>query len=196
MGFKWYLARTQPRTERMSADELNRDGLDTYCPRILSADPSNTAFDTPLFPGYLFVKLDPDTGGWPTLRPSHKLLGWVRLGGETASMPDELMDELIDQVESANSLGGLWEKFHQGQKVRVVSNNMDTMAEILEEPKTAQSRVKVLLNFMGRLVNAQVPYGNLRTVDERALEEAPRPRRTRGRGRWVRGFRPGLARAT
>ena len=45
--------------------------------------------------------------------------------------------------------------------------------------------------FMGRLIQAQVPWSDLQPVQDRPPEKARIPRRTRGQGRWVRGFGPG-----
>ena len=91
-----------------------------------------------------------------------------------------------------NRADGLWTQFRPGEKVLVVSGKMESLAEVLEEPKSPEARVRVLLDFMGRRVSALVPWHNLRQVQGDAADGpiGRRRRRTRGGGRWVRGFGP------
>ena len=193
MALQWYAARTQPRAESLSASQLERDGMEVFCPRIAVANPKAGNQDTPLFPGYLFVRLDLQNSGWPVIHPAHHLLGWVRFDGEPAWLPDEAVSDLMERVATINGSGGLWQQFHRGQKVRVIADNMDTIAEILEGAKTARGRAKVLMQFMGRLIQATVPYDSLRPVETAPPQTTAHPRRTRGGRRWVKGFKPAIA---
>ena len=196
MAARWYAARTEPRAEFLAATELGRDGLDVFLPRIKAHLPRNRHPDTPLFPGYLFVRLDPEDEGWPTFRPAHRLLGWVSFGGEIAWLPDEAMGALVERVKTINREGGLWQRYQRGDKVRVVTHNLDSLAEVIEEATTPQGRAKVLLQFMGRMVQAQVPWEDLLPVQEIPAMKQPPRRRTRGGGRWLRGFGPAAASMT
>ena len=102
---------------------------------------------------------------------------------------DEVIDELRVRWESINEEGGIWRRYRQGEKVRVVYHNMETLAEVVEEAKSPQARVRVLMEFMGRLVSAHVPWENLQSIDEgEPAESYLGSRRTRGKGRWINGF--------
>ena len=193
MAAQWYAARTQPRAESLSASQLERDGIEVFCPRFALANPKAGNQDTPLFPGYLFVRLDLQNSGWPIIHPAHHLLGWVRFGGEPACLPDDVVSDLMERVATINDSGGLWQHFYPGQKVRVIINNMDTLGEVLEGAKTARGRAKVLMQFMGRLIQATVPYGSLRPVETAPQQNSAPHRRTRGGRRWVKGFKPATA---
>ena len=63
---------------------------------------------------------------------------------------------------------------------------MATVAEVVEESKSPQGRVKVLLEFMGRLVSAQVGWQDLTPIQDEQYPKRRVPRRTRGGGRWIR----------
>ena len=188
MALRWYAARTQPRAELASADQLDRDGLEVFCPRITLPNPKVGHPDTPLFPGYLFVRLDLEDTGWPNIHPAHRLLGWVNFGGEIPSVPDEVLDELRKWVEESSREGIPWRRFRPGERVQIVSHNMQGLAEVVEEAKSPTARVKVLLHFMGRLVSAHVPWENLQPAEDLPIETNRPPRRTRGGGRWIQGF--------
>jgi transcriptional antiterminator RfaH len=190
MGLGWYVARTEPRAEFLAANELSRDGYEIFFPRVKSVYPRVGHADMPLFPGYLFLRCDPDADGWPSFRRIHRILGWVGFGGEVPCLPDEVVIDMKERLESINNQGGVWRRFEAGEKVRVVSHTMEGLAEVVEVARSPQSRVKVLLQFMGRLIQVQVPWENLRSIDVQTWEKQRFPRRTRGKGRWIRSYGP------
>lgn len=183
----WYVVRTTPRAEYMAVHELERDGFEVYFPRLKSALPRPSHEDTPLFPSYLFLRCDPAIQGWPSFRPAHRVSGWLRLGDEIPSVPDEVIEGLMQGLDSINGEGGFWRRFKPGEKVHVVTKSIESLAEVLEESRSPHSRVKVLLEFMGRMVPAQIPWENLRPIEELPITQHP-PRRTRGGNRWIQGF--------
>ena len=189
MALEWFVVRTESRAEYLAADELERDGFEVFFPRVKSVNPRIGRLDIPLFPGYLFLRCDPATHGWPSFRLAHRVLGWVKFGGEIPSLPDRVITTLKDSLAGLNSEGAPWGRFRPGEQVRIVSHSLEGYAQVIEGAKSPQGRVKVLLEFMGRLVSAQVPWENIQSFD---AEESSfrRPRRTRGRGRWIGGFGP------
>ena len=186
------MVRTEPRAEYLAAAELDRDGFEVLLPRLKLAYPRFGHTDMPLFPGYLFIRCSPETSGWPVFRPGHRVSGWVSFGGEVPSMSDEAVDEFLWRIEEANNKGGFWKRFELGERVEIVSKTMQGLAEVVQTGKSAQGRVKVLLNFMGRMVSADVPWEHLRSVPDQAKEPVRIPRRTRGRGRRIIGAPPSV----
>jgi len=187
---RWYVIGTESRAEYLAAVALARDEFEVFFPRIKSPHDRIGHNDSPLFPGYLFLRLDLDGDGWPTFNLIHRVRGLVRFGGEVPWVPDSFISDLADQMKGLNSGSGLWRRFRIGEKVRVVSAGLESLAEVVEEAKSPQARSKVLMEFMGRLVQAQVPWTDLRPIEQNSWETQRSSRRTRGRGRWVRGFGP------
>ena len=188
MARRWYVTRTEPRAEFLASSQLLRDGYEIFFPRIKDPYPRVGHTDGPLFPGYIFLRCDPEAEGWPSFRPGHRIAGWVSFGGEVPWLPDEVVAQLKAQSEMINVQGGLWQRFQRGETVVVVTSSMEQLAEVVEEAKSPQARTKVLLEFMGRLVQAQIPWQNLRSLDDSYRDRHRPPRRTRGQGRWIRGF--------
>ena len=124
------------------------------------------------------------------------MLGWLGFDGVVPALPDADIEAMMGHIDEVNSDGGLWRRYQVGEMVNVVSPTISGLAEVLEESKSPRARVKVLMEFMGRLVPAQIPWENINPLgssDQNANQRNRAPRRTRGRGRWVRGFEPSSA---
>ena len=190
MAPKWYVIRTEPRAEFLAAGELERDGFEVFSPRIKQFQPRIGRPDTPLFPGYLFLRCDTEGERLPSFRRTHRITGWVGFGGDVPWLPDHLIAELKQRVKEMNGEDGLWQRYRPGEMVRVTGNNLDSLAEVVEEAKSPQARARVLMQFMGRLVQVQVPWQQLSRIPHETQEAIRAPRRTRGKGRWNSGFGP------
>lgn len=195
MSSNWYLARTRPTCEHLAASALERSGFSLFFPIIKKPRKTEGYYETPLFPGYLFVAPNDDQDGLPPIHRITGLAGWVEFDGEVPSVPDSIVEELRVRLENMNDTGGYWNRYWPGDKVRVVAGKMETLAEVLEEPKSPHSRVRVLLDFMGRLVPSRVPWSDIQPLPDDFADRPGerRPRRTRGRGRWIEGFGPRTA---
>ena len=195
MAHRWFVIRTESRAEYLAVDALDRDGFQTYFPRIKAAYPRVGHTNTPLFPGYMFLRLDPENDGWPTFRPSHKIVGYVRSGGEIPFLSDEVVNDLMVRVSSINQGGKLPIVFQEGDFVDVTTSSFNTTAKVLESGNSSKGTIKVLLEFMGRLINAEVPWQHVQPLAPESPSEnnysangqSRLPRRTRGKGRWIRG---------
>ena len=187
MASRWYVIRTEPQAEYRAAGELGKDGFEIFFPCIKSPAPRPGHSESPLFPSYLFIRWDKDVAGWPTFRPGHRVAGWVKFGDEVPSLPDDVLFELAQQQEEINRDGGVFRRFLPGETVRVTHGNLQGLAAVIEEAKSPKARAKVLLQFMGGLVKADVPWHALAAVDTNPEPPARFPRRTRGRGRWING---------
>lgn len=195
-NMKWYVIRTEPQADYLAGGELRRAGFEIFSPRVQIVGSKKEGQLTPLFPGYLFLRWDLEDEGKPSFQDAPHVSGWVNFDGVAPPVPDAIVTELADRVETINHEGGLWHRFKVGERVRITSNVVETLGEVVEETKSPQSRAKVLIEFMGRRVTIQVPWGNLKPIEEKPGVEKRPPRRTRGRGRRIRGFGPQLSRSS
>lgn len=188
MSAKWYVLNTVPRAEYLAAYELDRDGYEVFLPCVKITNSRAGHTDTPIFPGYLFIRRDYETEGWPTFRSAHRVLGWLKFGDEVPWLPDEVVSDLRGRIEAVNEGGGIWHQFQYGDRVEIVSKTMQTLGEVIDTSPSAHGRVKVLIDFMGRQVPAQVPWDLLRPLSATVKANPPAPRRTRGNRRWIHGY--------
>jgi len=189
----WYVLLTEPRAEYLAAYELANDGHEVFLPRVRVTEARLGHTDTPLFPGYIFLRRRVEDGGWPLFKKVHRIVKLVSFGEDTPTVPHEVIEELDRRITEVNEGGGLWRNFRSGDKVKVVTKALEMLGEIVEEPNAHRSHTKVLLEFMGRKVPAQVAWANLRPLDGESPPPNPHPRRTRGNGRWIKGNGPRMA---
>jgi len=128
--------------------------------------------------------------------PLHQVpqsLKLVSFGGVVPSLPDGVVNELYQRARAISWNGGLWPRLKPGDRVRVALGPLDSLAEVVEGAESPGARVRVLMEFLGRMVEARVPLGSVQQagVVRNAVQQDRRPsRRTRGRRRWINGFGP------
>lgn len=192
MTRRWYVVRTKPNSDNLAGSMLRREGLETFVPHVdTPVEGNQRRRRIPLFPGYLFLRCDVEGEDMPEVSRLPGVLGWVRFGSEVPSISDDEVLHLKSKVAELDSHGGLWEKFEVGQTVQVSHGKVDGLATVLDSPSSPESRVKILLEFMGRQLQTQVPWLSLSAVSANDDgQRQARRRRTRGRGRWIDGFGP------
>ena len=192
MSRRWYVVRTKPQAEYIAADALRQKGYEHFFPTVPMPLRRFGKKEIPLFPGYLFLRCDWDEHHLPAISLLPGVLGWVRFDGATPPISDEIIGDLARRLQAINEGGGTWTRFKPGQTVRLVSGNFESLARVIDEPKSPYSRVRVLMEFMGQFVSAKVPWNDLRMAPEdyTGFQSPGRRRRTRGKGRWIRGLRP------
>ena len=188
MGQNWYTIRTKPQSEYVAESELERQGFEVFLPCVKSPRPRVGRDDVPLFPGYLFLNCDLKSPDVPSFGVAPHVLGWVNFDGVIPPMPDDAIAALAERLEVINDDGGLWRRFEVGETVEVVAGHLQGFAQVVEAAKSPEARVKILIEFMGRTVPAQVPWESLKSVETTAERGFQRSRRTRGGRRWISGF--------
>ena len=117
--------------------------------------------------------------------------GWVHFESTILDVPDDVVRELQLRLDAMNRDRSSWTEFQAGQTVYVTTKLFESLAEVADDSVSSQGRIKVFLEFMGRLVPALVPWTDLQTLEtEPPLSLKSSNRRTRGRGRWIRGREP------
>ncbi len=197
MAPAWYVAYTQPQAEYRAKDHLEARDFECFLPTVSTPYPRRGKEDAPLFPGYLFVRYELQEQGTRALEWRQDLARLVTFGGVAPSVADGVIDQLRQHVAEINGSGGFWRRFQPGDQVlvRLGPPESERLAEVVMGTKSPQGRVRVLLEFMGRLVQAQVPWRDVRPAADtdaiiREEGELLPCRRTRGRGRYLRGVGP------
>jgi transcriptional antiterminator RfaH len=163
-GARWYVVHTRPNSERKAELNLEAQGFKTFLPQIertIRHARRLTTVRRPLFPRYLFVRLDIGRDRWLSVNGTIGVSRLFTLGGRPVAVPFGIVETL--RAHSDAGLTRLDHSLAEGQRVRILSGPLaEFTATVLR--LDARGRVDVLLEIMG----AAIPV----SVDGRALAPA------------------------
>jgi transcription antitermination factor NusG len=151
----WYALQVHQRTEKLTAQLLSLKGYEPFLPTYLRtrkwSDRIKT-FDDPLFPGYLFCRLDPRVRLPILTTPG--VTSIIGAGKEPIAIPETEVNAVWRIVESAASAEP-WPYLTCGETVRVTEGPLQGVDGILVTLKNS-SRVVVSINLLQRSVAVEV----------------------------------------
>ena len=154
MSARWYVVQTRPHAEQRADKHLRRQGFTTFLPRLLKNRRHARKTETvsrPLFPRYMFVRLDPASQSWHAIRSTMGVANLV--GGEQGPVPvrDGIVEALRAQQGSDGFFRAQARKFAPGEAIRVVDGLFASAIGFFES-MSDNERVSVLLEILGRRV--------------------------------------------
>lgn len=166
---RWYVVQTKPRSEAQAEEHLRRQSFETYLPWLTHAKRRRgrwTQVTDPLFPGYLFLRADPETQDLSTVRSTRGVVGLVRFGGGPPTpVPDALIDALRameDPEAGVHRADGSGLK--TGDEVVVLDGALAGLRGIYQAA-SGEERAIILAEMLGKLSRIQ--------VDVHLIEKAP-----------------------
>jgi transcriptional antiterminator RfaH len=155
----WYAVFTHPHGEPKALEHLLRQGYSAYLPRyrtrVSHARRQQTVL-RPLFPRYLFAGIDRESMRWRPILSTIGVVDVVRVGDEPAAVPSRVVAAI-----RAREKAGDFDRFNPqhslrlGELVRVTTGAFEDMVGMLVELRD-QDRIVVLLEWLGRLVRAEL----------------------------------------
>ena len=162
---RWYAAQTLYRRESGAELQLKAQGFASFLPQITRtvrhARQLRTV-RTPLFPSYVFVRLDLERDRWRSVNGTYGVARLVMADGRPVPVPTGVVESLLD-LRDATGVVRLDHDLSVGQTVEVIAGPFaKTLGSLvrLEGPE----RAKVLLDIMGGQVPVTVPRVSLRAA--------------------------------
>lgn len=185
---QWYTLHTKPQAEYWVATALREHGLKIYLPEIAGFKPSQQLIKKPFFPSYLFAKIDLEAMGLLQLQWTPGLRRVVAFDNRPTPLSDAVIEMIQFKLgEMEANTGWPAHDFKPGETVQIMTGPFEDMLAIFEGPVTPSQRVQVLLTILGHASRMQVDVTNLKKAPLAAEASMPkRPRRTRGRGRFIK----------
>jgi len=155
----WYVVQTQVNAEAKAARNLVRQGFEIYLPRYLRRRSHARKIEkvaAPLFPRYLFVRIDMATQRWRSIQSTFGVSRLVCNGPDPAPIAQQILSSLkAREDESGYVKLDQRPKFALGAKVRVLAG---VFAENLGlfDGLADRDRVAILLDLLGRKVRVSI----------------------------------------
>ncbi len=167
MSNLWYVMRSKPNKETFLTGQLELHHIEFYYPQ-LKVHPVNPRCRKiqPYFPGYLFIQAnigDYQANGFDRIPGA---IGLVRLGGEIAWVPENIIRAIQVKIDRINDVGGeIFAKLKKGDPVRIDSGPFEGYEAIFDSRMTGTERVKVLLTMLQkRVLQVELPAGSISPI--------------------------------
>jgi transcriptional antiterminator RfaH len=149
----WYAVQTKPRQEAIAELHLQRQQFETYLPKILLRKRRRdkwTKLVEPLFPRYLFIRVDPDEHSLAPVRSTQGVVGLVRFGHKLKPVPEGAIDYLrqTENPDTHQHHAEDW-PYHSGDAVRVLEGPFKGLTGVFQAA-TAEDRALLLIDLLGR----------------------------------------------
>ena len=160
----WYAIHTKPRQETVAADNLRRQDFEIYLPRIKQARRFRQQWRDkvePLFPRYLFIRLDLGKDNIAPIRSTRGVTKLVSFSGQPATVPASFIDAL---THSADPDTGLLHPeatlFEAGTTVTIVDGPLQGL-EAIFKAHDGEARAIILLELLGKTQQLRIDSNHL-----------------------------------
>ena len=163
----WYVVQTHANGEARASSNLVRQGFEIYLPRYLKQRTHARKVErvpAPLFPRYLFVRIDTLVQRWRSVHSTFGVSRLVSNGSHPVPVPLQVLSTLREREDSDGYVTlDQRPRFALGEKVRVLRG---VFAESLGlfDGMADRDRVAILLDLLGRKVRV--------TTDAKSIDAA------------------------
>lgn len=159
MATAWYVVQAQPAREEVAIVNLSKQGFETYLPRykkVIRHARKSITMHKPLFPRYLFIRMDIETKPWRSINGTIGVVGLLCAGDKPASVADQVVDSIRnnEDVDGLIVMGG--PQYYSGEPLRIIGGPFIEQIGFYQETKD-QDRVVLLLKLLGRNVKINTP---------------------------------------
>jgi transcriptional antiterminator RfaH len=158
MGDSWFAVQSQAHAEEKAARHLGNQGFKAYLPRYrrrIRHARRNMMVLRPLFPGYLFVNLDPEMCRWRAVNGTIGVREILTNGDVPLAVPDAIIAEIMAREDETGAVKLAPPSFLRGQTVRLLEGPLADMNGLFEEMRD-ETRAVLLVSLLGRQVRMQV----------------------------------------
>ncbi|MGB5716915.1 MAG: transcription/translation regulatory transformer protein RfaH [Gammaproteobacteria bacterium] len=164
----WYAIHTKSRQETLAAENLRRQAFEIYLPKIKQAHRNRLKWldrIEPLFPRYLFIRLDLGHDNIAPIRSTRGVSKLVSFNGLPATVPEPIIDALIQLSDPDTELLPPKETLLEtGQSVTIVDGPLQGL-EAIFKAHDSKRRSIILLDILGKSQQVRIDRDHLVPTD-------------------------------
>ena len=150
MSSLWYVIQSHPNKEHLLCKQIESLGIEVFYPKI-KVKPVNPRARKirPYFPGYLFIRTEPELIETSVLKWMPHSKGIVSFGGEPSIVPDPVINNILQKIgDSKDSLIELNEELFTGTPVSIGFGLFEGYEGIFDLRLEGTDRVRILLKML------------------------------------------------
>ncbi|MFG6668723.1 transcription/translation regulatory transformer protein RfaH [Halomonas sp. HNIBRBA4712] len=160
----WYVIQCKGGESFRAAEHLANQDFEVFHP-VLEAKRKRrgklTSVIEPLFPYYLFIRLDRIDSNWRPIRSTRGVLKLLTFGDKPVYVPDELIESLTAQPHRQE---GSHTYFSAGEKVTISDGPFKSLEAVFQRCK-GEERAIVLLTMLQRPQHIEIDMNSLEKSD-------------------------------
>jgi transcriptional antiterminator RfaH len=160
----WYVVQTKPRKESVAEANLQRQDFETYLPwlkRVAKHRGGWKEVVEPLFPRYLFLRLDPIEQTVAPIRSTLGVTTLVTFGHRLLPVPAAVIDGLRGSEDAQTGLHARPARdFKAGETVAITAGPFEGLQGVFETA-SGQERVAILLDVLGKATRVVMARSNV-----------------------------------
>jgi transcriptional antiterminator RfaH len=138
---QWFVVQSKPKQETRAEVNLGQQGYETYCPRLIQRRRyrgRRKEVIEPLFPRYLFVRLEQGRDDFAPIRSTLGVTSLVRFGGVPGVLPTGIIEEIKAREDETRGKHVHSPKWQPGDEVEIVEGAFTGLKGLF----LAESRIK------------------------------------------------------
>lgn len=165
----WHLLMTKPREDERAESHLLNQNYELFRPMLKQfkvKGGKQVPVIEPLFPRYLFIRLDDVLGKWSMIRSTRGVAKIVRFSDMPAKVPDTLVEDLRSQCVQDNIIDTTKEKpfvFKKGDEIEITEGSFRGISAIIKE-QVAEDRVLLLLTLLGKEQELEISLNQFKST--------------------------------
>ncbi len=149
---QWFVVQTKSKQESLAEVNLERQGYETYCPRMIQKRRYRGSWRKtiePLFPRYLFVHLEQGRDNFAPIRCTLGVSSLVRFGGVPKAVCSNLIEQMKRLEDDNHTIPVSRPAWQPGDEVEILEGALSGFRGLFLAESGAK-RVVLLLNMLGR----------------------------------------------
>ena len=165
----WHLLMTKPREDERAQAHLQNQDYEIFrllIRRYKIKQGKQVATLEPLFPRYIFIRLDDVLSNWSKIRSTRGVAQLVRFSNHPAIVPDFIVALLTEQCSEEGVLDMTSEEpfvFKKGDCVEITEGSFKGLQAVIAEQKGGD-RVLLFLTLLGKEQALEVPISQVKTT--------------------------------
>jgi transcriptional antiterminator RfaH len=161
---KWLLVYTKAKEEQRAKTNLENQGFQTFLPMIAFVKMNRSKATTvePMFPRYLFIKLNLEKDNWTLIKSTRGVSHIVVFGQRFAEIPDRVVAHLKSGADKNDIFKQTIKRqeFEKGDTL-IIAQGIFKDKEATFLSKKSKERVRILLRFVNHLITTEIAASDI-----------------------------------